>query len=258
MLRDTQLAFQSALMGGGEREHAANASVRAGRLSAERRIDIYRHNVFSTLRGALADLYPVTKRIVGEPLFNHVADAFIRVTPSPAGDLNQFGREWAAYLEAATREDIAALPYLPDVARLEWHWHMAFHAVDVPRFDVAQLAAVAPQHHDSLRFFANPATTLMSSHFPLFNIWRVNQPDYVGEMAIDWDVPGDHLVISREGVACTLRSVSEAHFRFLEALLAGEPLESAADVGFAVDASFDLQSALIDAIHSHLITELRA
>jgi hypothetical protein len=253
MLRETQLAFQAALMND---DAPAAASIRAGPLSAARRIEIYRHNVFSTQRGALADLYPITRRIVGAAFFDHLADAFIRVTPSPAGDLNQFGREWSAYL--AAHKDVAELPYLPDVARLEWHWHGAFHAADAAAFDVARLASVPAEQHGALRFQCNPATVLMTSRFPLFNIWQVNQPDYAGEMTIDWEVPGDHLVISREGVECTLRVVAPAEYAFLQALLAGEPLEAAADAGFAGDDEFDLQSTLIEAIRSQLITDLRA
>jgi hypothetical protein len=253
MLRETQLGFQAALLGGSV---DAAPEIRAGQLTAERRFAIYRHNVFSTLRGALADEYPVTKRIVGEGFFNHLADQFIRATPSPAGDLNQFGREWAGYL--AAHAEVAALPYLPDVARLEWYWHCAFHAADVAAFDVARLASVPAEQHGALRFRCNPAATLMASRFPLFKIWQVNQPDYAGEMAIDWDVPGDHLVISREGVECTLRVLAKADFRFLQALFAGDNLEMAADAGFACDADFDLQSALIEGIRSHLITDLAA
>lgn len=257
MLRDTQLAFQSALLRGHEDgDTDARATIRAGRLTAERRIDIYRHNVFSTLRGALADLYPVTKRIVGEEFFNHLADAFIRATPSPSGDLNQFGREWADYL--AADPEVAELAYLPDVARLEWHWHCAFHAADVTAFDVTKLAAVSAEQQGALRFRRNPATALMVSRFPLFNIWQVNQPDYAGEMAIDWSLPGDHLVISREDVACTLQVLATADHAFLQSLLAGESLETAADAGFAADAEFDLQSALIEAIRSQFITDLLA
>lgn len=252
MLREMQLRFQSALLHG---DADARAAIRAGRLTAERRIDIYRHNVFSTLRGALADLYPITKRIVGEGFFNHLADEFIRATPSPAGDLNQFGREWADYL--AAHSEVAELPYLPDVARLEWHWHEAFHAADAGAFDVAGLANVPPEQHGMLKFQLNPAAALIESRFPLFEIWRVNQPDYEGDMLIDWDVGVNHLVVSREGVECTLRNVAPAIHTFLHSLANDASLESAADAAFAVDTDFDLQSALMDAIATRTIVGIR-
>ena len=132
MLRDTQLAIATSLL---LDDDAAVAQIRAGKLSAMRRLEIYRHNVYTNLRGALKDIYPVILAIVGEAFFHHAADQFVAAHPSRSGDLNQFGGEWAAFLGSYAHA--AELAYLPDVARLEWAWHRAFHAGDATRFDPA-------------------------------------------------------------------------------------------------------------------------
>ena len=67
MLRDTQLALAASLLAG---DAAAATQIRAGKLSVTRRLEIYRHNVYANLRGALKDIYPVILAIVGEAFFH--------------------------------------------------------------------------------------------------------------------------------------------------------------------------------------------
>ena len=85
MLRDLQQAFADAIIAG---NGGAAAQIADGKLASARRIEIYRHNVFSNLRGVLSDVFPVVERIVGDAFFRHAADQFIRETPSRSGDLN--------------------------------------------------------------------------------------------------------------------------------------------------------------------------
>ncbi len=234
---------------------AVDALVRGGKLSPSRRLAIYRHNVFTTLTGALRDLYPVTECIVGAPFFSHLAKQFIHATPSPSGDLNMFGREWPDFLAACTDAD--DLPYLHDVAALEWAWHMAFHAADRPRFDLLKLASVPPEQHVALRFTLHPSVVLIASSFPIVRIWEVNQPDYVDEVAINWEVPGDFVLVVRDDVEIKIQSVPRANFEFLRAIQNDASFDVAAEKAFEADADFDLQGTLLAAIQSNVIVDVR-
>ncbi len=233
--------------------------VRGGKLSAEKRIEIYRHNVFSTLAGALSDLYPVTEKIVGAPFFFRLAEEFIRATPSRSGDLNMFGGEWPEFLRV--HADAIHLPYLPDVAQLEWAWHRAFHAADHAAFDISRLGLVPPEQHALLRFVLNSSATFILSPHPIARIWKVNQTEFEGDMKVDWTKPGDLVLIARDDLEIKIQSLSRAHFDFLRALNRGESLEASADVASDVasmaDAEFDLQAALMAAIQSNLIVDMK-
>ena len=83
MLHETQTEFAAALIFG---DTNAALKIRAGKLTAMRRLEIYRHNVMSNLRGVLKDIYPVIFAIVGDTFFLHAADQFIRSHPSHSGD----------------------------------------------------------------------------------------------------------------------------------------------------------------------------
>ena len=151
MLREVQRTFADALFAD-EGEEAgiktAAAQIHAGKLNSERRLEIYRHNVLTNLRGALGDIFPVVKRIVGDVFFLHAADRFILANPSRSGDLNQFGGEWPDFI--AAYRHAAELPYLADEARLEWAWHECFHAAEAEPLDLARLATIPPEVHGEL------------------------------------------------------------------------------------------------------------
>lgn len=229
--------------------------IKGGKLSPEKRIEIYRHNIFSTLTGALSDLYPVTEKIVSAPFFRHLAEQFIRVTPSRSGDLNMFGSEWPEFLRR--HPEAINLPYLADVAKLEWAWHQAFHAADYAAFDLARLGLVPPDQHAALRFMLHPSAAFIASSHPIVLIWEMNQTDHVGDMKLDWTLPGDFALVSRDDLEMKVQSLPRASFDLLRALNNEESLEAAADVAFATDADFDLQAALLSAIQSNLIVDMK-
>ena len=251
MLHETQTEFAASLISG---DTDAASRIRAGKLTAVRRLEIYRHNIMSNLRGVLKDIYPVILAIVGDAFFLHAADQFIRSHPSHSGDLNQFGSGWPAFI--ATYPHAADLPYLCDVATLEWAWHEAFHASDAPTFDLGRLAAIPPEVHGELHFVLHPAVRLLQSNFPILAIWEVNQKAYSGEMGVDWDAPAESLMLCRDvtdGVSVLTRRISESAYAFLCALQTQATLEDAAAAALELDAAFDLQGLLLESVQSGVI-----
>jgi hypothetical protein len=254
MLRDDQRTILAALLAEG-RAGGMESLIKSGALTEARRVEIYRHNVMSNLAGALADIYPVTERIVGEAFFRHAASVYARATPSNSGDLNDFGGSWPAFIESWPHA--AELPYLPDVGRLEWAMHRAFHAADVAPLDLSRLAAVAEADQGQLRFELHPAVSLISSPYPLSAIWRLNQPEYTGDMAIDWESEGEQLCVRREGYAAVFDVLDAPGMRFLSALSCHAPFEAAAGAALAVDSNADLQAMLIGFVRVGVIAGFR-
>ena len=257
MLRDVQRAIADSLMDGtGVGDTAAAARIHGGKLSSARRLEVYRHNVFTNLRGALGDIFPVVKRIVGDAFFLHAADQFIHATPSPSGDLNQFGREWPAFL--ADYWHAAELPYLADVARLEWAWHECFHAAEAAPLDLGRLAAVAPEAHGALQFRLHPAVRLLNSAFPVLRIWQVNQPEFAGDMEIDWQTAGDSVLVRRDeagGVEVVIQTLAPGAYRFLCGLQQQRTLEAAAAAALQTDGTFNLQGILLESVQCGVIVD---
>ena len=140
-LHDLQQAFATALLSG-DGAVPPFATISDDRAAA--RMAVYHRALFANYRNALAATYPVVKRLVGAPFVNAAVDAFVVACPSASGDLNLYGDAFGAFL--ATYPPAADLPYLADVAALEWAQDEANRAADIessPQKVLAALAAVA-------------------------------------------------------------------------------------------------------------------
>jgi hypothetical protein len=209
------------------------------------RIAIYRRTVFANYRNALAATYPVVKRLVGAPFFNTAVDSYVRAHPSASGDLNVYGDAFADFLAAYPHA--ANLPYLPDVARLEWAIDEANRAPDfahAPDSVLAALSVAPPDELPSMRLRLEPSCRLITSDFPILRIWQVNQRDYEGECAVAFDQGGDTLLVRRGSSGISLERVEPGEYGWLAALAAGAALGTALEAGQSADASFDFAVAL--------------
>jgi hypothetical protein len=226
-----------------------------GATGAEAGLAVYRRNALGNHAAALRDVYPVVLRLVGAQFFDRLARDYATQTPSRSGDLHDFGGELGAFLDAlpAARN----LPYLADVARLEWAVHRSFHARHVPPLDPARLAVVLPERLPDLRFELHPAARLLRSPYPVLTIWRVNQPQWSGDQAVDLGLGAEQVLIIRRALEVTLEPLSAAEYAMLEALDAGGNLGDALAAALALDAEFDLQAFLARHALGGTLTALR-
>ena len=181
---------------------------------------IYRNNVHSRFADALADVFPATCRIVGDAFFRFAADCFVAAHPSRAGTLIGFGREFPRFLRGF--EPASSLPYLPDVAALEFLHRDAFHAAEASPLDAGLLHALADRHGDALCLTLHPSARLLRAPFGVLDVWQANLQDDPAPMAIA--DRAEHLLIIRPDADVHVRRVTEAGFAVLAALGDGLPL----------------------------------
>lgn len=239
-LHDLQQQFAETLLG--VEPTAFSTHIRTNGIPASARLRIYRNNVFESLTGALAACYPVVRRLVGDGFFNQQAQQYIRSHPLYSGNLHQYGSAFPEFLNVSLEG--LQLPYLPDVARLEWACQEAYHAPEADGLDLDALAAVSPDHYDVLRFKLNPASQLVASVYPVFQIWRVNQPDWRGDETVSLDSGGDRLLVMRQRHGIEIERLSEGDYVLLRHLSAGETLFRASEQAMASDPKFDLTASL--------------
>jgi hypothetical protein len=219
---------------------------------------IYRNSVCANYRKALGATYRVVSQLVGEPFFHAAVDAYVRATPSTGGDLNVYGESFAEFLAAYPHA--VDLPYLPDVARLEWAIDEAGRAADAdgtPEAILDALATIPAQRITALGFALDPSCRLLASPYPVLRIWQVHQPGFAGDRAVAFDAATDHLLARREaGVVVVLR-LTPGDFALLQALAGGEDLAAALDAAVAAEPAFDLGTSLRNCIANRTFVELR-
>lgn len=234
-------------------DEAITRHVRDGCFPAARLLQVYRNNVFESLGGALKAVYPAVERLVGAGFFAYAADGYIRAHPPASGNLHDFGEQFAAFLAAFAPAQ--NLPYLPDVARLEWAWHRAFHAADSPPLSLERLAAVAPAEYAALRFRLHPSTQLLASDYPVRRIWQVNQPGHAGDPTVNLAEGGVRLLVVRPGIEVTIEDLGAGDDALLRAFAAGHRLEQASQAALAAQPAYDLATALRDHVARGIIVD---
>ena len=252
-LRELQWEFRSALLAGrdGEPAGAIGAEIVPDGLSPESRLAIYRHHVLTTLTSILKETYPVVVRLVADGFFAYAADTFVRRHPPAAPCLFEYGAGFADFLAAFP--PCRDLVYLPDVARLEWAMHAAWHAEDVCVADREALRHVAPGALGGVTLRLDPSLTLLSSPWPVDGIWRANQPGADASATLDLAAGGVCLEIRRLGDDVVWRTLPAPVHAFRAALASGVALGESADAALAAGADFDLARALATLIDEGLV-----
>jgi hypothetical protein len=209
--------------------------VRAHPPLAPTRVAVYRNAVRSNQRGALAAAFPVVEQLVGTAFFNEAADRCLAAHPSTSGDLHDLGAQFPAFLREYSHA--AELPYLGDLAALEWALHRAFHAADAIPLGMDALAALPPDALDRLILVPTPGCALIESNWPIHALWRAHQPGETWPDEFDLDHGGETVMVYREGFECVAEVVDPARAALFAASLAGLSLTTALAAPAFVEAS---------------------
>lgn len=206
-----------------------------------KRYAVYRNNVVVSLVDALADSHPVVQALVGEEFFRAMAAEFARRSPPRSPVLAWYGEGFADFV--AGFPPTAGLPYLADVARLEWLRVEAWHAADADPLYLAEVAALLADEAalPDLRVSLHPALRVLRSAHPVVSLWAAHQSEDVAAAlgAVDFAAAEAALLI-RDGLDVAILRIDHGAAEFIYRLLRGAPLGEAAQVA----GPFDLPATL--------------
>jgi hypothetical protein len=234
-LREIQTGFAAALFNPAASRQAPG--IRAGGISPALRLRFYRTNVFENYRKALGSSYPAVQRLIGTGMFGAIAQEYIRRYHSHSGDVGEHGAHFAEFI--AKHPVVQQLPYLADVARLEWCMETAFNEADPRPLPLERLGSIAPDLCGALRFMIAPSARLFSSRYPVDRIWAICQPGGSPEELVDLDDGAVDLLVRRDGFAVVLHRLDRAEHAMLSALASGYAFAEAFEYARALAADFE-------------------
>lgn len=214
---------------------------RAGGISAANRMKVYRNNVMTSLSQAVIAVYPLTEKLVGVDFLKAAVSKYVVNNPPDQGNLNFYGVTFANFLE--DYEPARGMPYLPDMARLEWAWEMATLADDDAPLSPEELQDVPERDLPNLQLPLRANVHLLKSDYPLDKIvdfCRAGKQD--GNL--DISTGGTPMMICRPKLQTQMRKISESEFIFLRALRGGNHLMAATEWASEADETFDLAAVL--------------
>lgn len=207
----------------------------------ERRLAVYRNNVRHALSSVLEAAFPVVRQLIGAECFTATALAFVVEHPPRRPALYEYGGDFPAFLGRFW--PLAELPWLADVARLEWARNEALFAAEQEPLAAEELAAVPAGDLPGLRLTLHPSARLLESAWPIHTIWAAHQPDGDPLETVNLEQGEIARIWRQEGSVCQ-QAISPGEFTLLTAFAAGQPLAEAAGSALAQDPGLNLPAIL--------------
>lgn len=158
---------------------------------------IYQNNYRYGLINALSETYPVCKRLVGKLFFEAMANQYVQSHASRFFSLNDYGSDFCDFIQHFS--PTFSVPYLSDMAKMEWAIHKVFIGPDIIHKHPSKLLTIIkdPNQYNKITLSLAPNVYLLESKYPIHRIWETNQEDYQGKTEVNLDQGGDKLFIFR-------------------------------------------------------------
>lgn len=185
------------------------------------RLSVYSGGYLARMEEGLEESYPAVRRVAGRRGFHALAHDYAAGHPSRDYNLSLVGKDLPVFLEgySLTKE----LPFLPDLARLEWAVAEAFHAFDQPPLDPAHLSAIPPEEWERIRLVFQPSLRMVSSAWPILDIWEARDKP-VSEVKINLVGRPQRVRVCRQAFQVHCELLDELQEAALRALLSGKSL----------------------------------
>ncbi len=208
------------------------------------RLAIYKNNVRSACYDVLADNYEVTRRLVGDHCFMEMVQAYLYQSPPDRQQLALYGQTFADFI--ASLPVVETLPYLPDMAKLEWLMVESFHAPEAISLRADQVAAALGDGSRGIGL--HPSCRLFASLHPVFSIWQLHRQHQNDDGLSEFELSeqGECMLIFRYQQAAHIKLIDGTVFRLLKAFCSDASTEvSINEEQFCHPAVIDALSQLI-------------
>jgi hypothetical protein len=209
-------------------------------LLPERRFAVYRNNMCVGLVEALAERFPICRRLVGEEFFRAMARCYMRECLPRTPMLFEYGDGFATFVSKF--EPARELAYLPDVARLEYAVGQAYHAEDAAPLPIEAIRAVPADQLADATAALHPSTHVITSKYPIVSIWRRHMSDEdLAPLELDH---GEEPLVVRPRLAVSVAALPVGGSAFVHALEDGKTFRHAMEAATGRAADFDLTACL--------------
>jgi hypothetical protein len=190
----------------------------------EQLINIYRNNFVISLRELLENLFPVTQALVGSEYFTHTSRQFINDCPLKEPHLNHYGGYFVSFIEGL--KALEHMPFVAQMAQLEWHLDRISHIYHQPNFDFDGLTQINEDQHLNIHFHLAETCYLQTSSMDLIALHKdFSEPKNTslqGETKeTNYQQQSYILVLQNHQGKSALMPTSQQHFAWLTGLKNG-------------------------------------
>jgi hypothetical protein len=207
-----------------------------------RRFAVHRNNVLASLVDALAETFPVVQALVGVEFFRAMAAVFARLQPPASPLLHVYGDGFAGFIE--TFAPAHSLPYLADLARLEFARVASCHAADAAPLSAQAASEVLAcgERVGALRLVVHPAARWLASRHPVVSLWAAHQGE--GDLQHIDLTQAEAVLVVRPALDVLVLRCDAGTTSFLDAAAQRRGLADCAAAAMQAHAAFDLTATL--------------
>jgi hypothetical protein len=234
-LRETQRAFFAAI--GTNDASGLTPLILGDALDPEVRVAVYRRHRIASLGAVLGSTFAATAAAAGGEVFGIAANLFIQEHPPRRPSLAEYGGEFPAFLRSLPV--CAPIPWLADLARLEWAIQRAYHAPQARALERDDLLALIGAEGAAAVLTLDPSTALVSTGWAVHEAWSAWRQDggWTGGEPARRET---RLLVRREAADVSVETVPLGEGEFIRALLDRRPLDHALAAAAGIDESFDV------------------
>jgi hypothetical protein len=242
-LAEFQNEFVAALYGSDSPDIAA--------LTEQPGFAVYRNTVLKGTTDALLANFPTVERLVGTEWFRAAATVHAHQSPPTDARLLYYGANFPGFLDDF--EHAQQLPYLGNVAQLDRLWNEVHSEVDEPGLDLSVFADFTPEKMSLMRLKPRAAARwIWFADQPAYSIWRFNREQL--DMPDDLAWIGEGALLTRTSGAVEWRALSAGGCAFLDACVAGLPLDQAAVQALEAEPELEFMDMLTGLITAGVFT----
>ncbi|MCJ9430354.1 putative DNA-binding domain-containing protein [Kordiimonas marina] len=164
-----QQAFTDAVLSPEETLEGLAGMIEGGPLSPVQRLNVYRNNYRLGLTDGVAEIFPLVSAFVGSQFLKGALRRYILAEPPAEPMLHRYGAGFAAFLDDF--EPASGVPYIADLARIEWAVHELQNALEEPLLPPED--AEGAMRAGWARLSSN--MRLVVSAYPVVNLWMVGR-----------------------------------------------------------------------------------
>ncbi len=193
---------------------------------AAQRLAVYVNGYPARIEQALEEQFPALAHIVGADAFAALVQRYIAAVPLHSYNLNDAGAGLPEFLR--TDRLTPRLPFLPDLAQLEWRVARAFHAHEHTPADPSAFVDWSVEDWTGAVLRFQPSVALVCSDWPIREIWDARET-LRADIDIDLRNRPDRVLVRRSGYTVLCESLDDTAARCLAALLEGQTLGRVAE-----------------------------
>ena len=206
-----------------------------------KRFNVYRNNIMVSLTEAIVDTYPVVSQLVGEEFATAMARVYVGDNLPSSPVLLEYGEGYGDFI--AGFEPAQGLPFLADIAKLEWAWIRSYHAKDEMPLTIEALGEIAQDELLKTGLVLCQNVQLLQSNYPIASIWAAHQEGKNGEELENIVEQAECVLTNRPLWDVEVRVLEPSIHAFFSSLQSGFPLGISIDKGNTFS-SFDPAAAI--------------